>query len=85
MLSNCGESFDTCSSLLTLLVHAHIVPICDCCTIPHPHYLLSDPHYFTLTLLDFHIFSFAIIIVAHLGSLRADLGSVSVSFYIGSV
>ncbi len=42
-------------------------------------------HRFTFTPLEFYSFPFAIVIVAHLGSLRADLGSVSASFRIVSV
>ncbi len=40
MVLNCEESFYTRSLCLTLLVHAHIVPIRDRRTVPHPHYLL---------------------------------------------
>ncbi len=34
---------------------------------------------------SFYSFTFTIIIIAHLGSLRVDLGSVSASFRIASV
>ncbi len=76
MVLNCEESFHTRSSCLTLLVHAYIVPIRDRCAIPHPCYLLQGRHCFTFTPLEFYCFTFTIIIVAHLGSLRVDLGSV---------
>ncbi len=69
MVLNCEESSHTRSSCLTLLVHAHIVPIHDRRTIPRPHYLLQGHHHFTFTPLEFYRFTFTIIIVAHLGSL----------------
>ena len=85
MVLNCEESFHTCSSCLTLLVHAHIVPIHDRCAIPRPRYLLQGCHCFTFTPLEFYHFTFTIVIVAHLGSLRVDLGSVLASFRIAPV
>ncbi len=44
MVLNCEESFHTRSSCLTLLVHAHIVPIHDHRAIPHLRYLLQGRH-----------------------------------------
>ncbi len=58
MVLNCEESFHTRSSCLTLLVHAHIVPICDRHAIPRPHYLLQSCHHFTFTPLEFLQFHF---------------------------
>ncbi len=58
MALSCEEFFHTLSLLLTLLVHAHIVPICDRHAIPQPHYLLLGRHRFTFTTLEFLPFHF---------------------------
>ncbi len=58
MVLNCEEFFHTCSLLLTLLVHAHIVPIRDHRTIPCLCYLLLGHHCFTFVPLEFLPFHF---------------------------
>ncbi len=61
------------------------MPICDRRAIPRPRYPLQGCHRFTFTPLEYYRFTFTVIIVAHLGSLRVDLGSVLASFRIATV